>query len=284
MIIKQINSSGITRKYLFETRDDCVIETTYIKRPRKHIVCISTQIGCPLKCTFCISGSRGFRRSLSANEMVTEFETVYSRHHGTGERLPFLLSFMGEGEPFLNLDACIETMRACYRYFKYRTEKISFAVSTSGVKTELLEKLAAIVKEGLPLKLQVSFHSPVEEIRKKIVPVSDPLPKIIDAVRSYQDMCQGEIDWNYVLCKGINDDPSMAELIPQVLPPNSHVKFNQLNPSSGNVHVRVSKETVDLFRTIVEKGNCTTEYYETDGSDIFAACGQLSYSHEQSKA
>jgi len=279
MNIKQINSSGITKKYLLETGDGYMVETTYINRPNKHIICISTQVGCPLKCTFCVSGMRAFKRSLTANEMVSEFITVYDKESRAGNEKPFLLSFMGEGEPFLNLEACIITMRACWRYFKYRKENISFAISTSGAKTELLEKLGSATKK-LPIKLQVSFHSPVEDIRKMIVPISDPINKIIDAVKNYQNICGGAVDWNYVLCKGINDNPSIAKLIPKVLSPNSHVKFNQLNPSNGNIHTRVIEETVALFRSIVEVGGCTTEYYETDGGNIFAACGQLSYSHE----
>ncbi|MEO5646464.1 MAG: radical SAM protein [Candidatus Paceibacterota bacterium] len=282
MNIKQIIRSGITKKYLLETRDGYVVETSYIDRPSKQIICISTQVGCPLKCTFCISGMRKFKRSLTADEMIAEFITVFDKENKSGNKKPFLLSFMGEGEPFLNFEACLLTMRACWRYMRNKKETISFVISTSGIKTELLEKLGDAAKT-MPIKLQVSFHSPLDTIRKMIVPVSDTLEKILFAVNNYQHISQSAVDWNYVLCKNINDDVEIAKLIPKVLPFGSHVKFNQLNPSDGNPHTRIDKETVLLFQSIVEAGGCTSEYYETDGTDIYAACGQLSYSYEKIK-
>ena len=207
--------------------------------------------------------------------MISEFDILFSRENFPGNRTPFLLSFMGEGEPFLNFEAVVQTIEQC---FEKRTEpKLSFAISTAGKNIWKLEQLAKIALQ-VPIKLQISLHGPNDEIRKKMVPISDPLNAIIAAVTEYQSRCNGKVDWNYVLCKGINDDLALAALLPQILPSGAHIKFNRLNPTPQNKHLLVEKETIDLFRSVVETGGCTTEYYQTDGSDIYAACGQLSYS------
>ncbi|MDP3726615.1 MAG: radical SAM protein [bacterium] len=260
-----------------------IVETTYIRRPEKHIICISTQVGCPIGCKFCASGLRTvtdkempYRQSLSTAEIVSQCNNVISDIDLAAHPLTLLLSFMGEGEPFLNF----ENVVSAFRHFGETKipVPVRLAVSTSGIYPDLIRRLGTL-SFVLPLKLQVSLHGPTDAVRNLIVPAktTSPLLKIISAVRAFQETSERLVEWNYVLCDGVNDALEHAEQIVALLGSGSHVKFNRLNKVSGSPFEPTPKERALEFRDILEGGNLTTEFYETNESDVNSGCGMLAY-------
>ena len=280
-IVDRIPSpDGITVKFLQRISGGVSVETTYIDRAEKHILCFSSQVGCVVQCGFCASGIvNRYKRSLTSGEMFQQCLNVIPEMRIDKNPKPLLFSCMGEGEPFLNFEACVATLHRLARIDL--SVPIRLAVSTSGIKPELIRRLGEI-SFLVPLKLQISLHGPTDEIRQKIVPITSPLDKIVEAVRAYVKLCNRPVDWNYVMCQGINDDLSHATLLVNLLGSGWHVKFNRLNPTNESPFLPTPKEKVDEFRKVLENSGISTEYYETDGSDIAAACGQLSYHHNTS--
>lgn len=270
---------GITTKYLQAISDEITVETTYINRREKHILCFSSQAGCVVGCTFCASGiTNRYQQSLTSDQLVSQCLNVVAEMDFVTHPKPLLFSCMGEGEPFLSFEACVD----CFHRLSHLElpVPIRLAVSTSGVKPELIRRLGQM-NFKVPLKLQVSLHGPTNEIRRKLIPISQPLYEIIAAVREYSETCHRPIDWNYVLCEGVNDKPEHAHLLSSLLGPGWHVKFNRLNPIASTSLKPSPIEKIKEFQKILEEGGLTTEYYETDGADISAACGQLSYHSNQ---
>jgi len=285
-IIKRVlPDDGIATKYLQETSDGFVMEATYIRRPEKHILCVSTQVGCLIRCRFCVSGLRSegalYQRSLSSDEMVEECCNIAREIDFTAHHKPLHFSFMGEGEPFLNFDECVKAFHdlAVMSW----PVPMQLAVSTSGIRPDLIRHLGEIAFSA-PLKLQVSLHGPSDDIRSRIVPITKPLAEIVAATQAYREKCGRPVEWNYVMCAGVNDYPEHAELLAKLLGPGWYVKFSRLNLTAGSPFLPAPRERVEQFCRILEKNGLFTKYYETDESGIQSGCGQLSYHYVQEKA
>ncbi len=275
---------GVAAKYLQETADGFVVESTYIRRPEKQALCISTQVGCVVGCKFCVSGLRSegqpYQRSLTGREMFEECRNVvremdFAAHPG---RLTF--AFMGEGEPFLNFSACMEAFHALAA--QEWPVPVQFAISTSGIRPDLIRRLGKMTFP-VSLKLQVSLHGPNDQIRARIVPLSRPLAEILSAVRAYRKRCGRPVVWNYVPCSGLNDQPEHARALVKLLGPGWRVKLTRLNLPPGSPFFPSPQENVVLFRRILENGGLSTSFSRTDESGIDSGCGQLSYRHTRSK-
>jgi 23S rRNA (adenine2503-C2)-methyltransferase len=236
--------NGIACKYLQTTADGFVVEATYIRRPEKHVLCLSTQVGCAVGCKFCTSGLRGkeaaYQRSLTASEMISQCQNVVADMDFMAYPQPILFSFMGEGEPLLNFEACLETFS---RVSAMRWPMpLRLAVSTSGVRPNLIRRLGKI-EFSVPFKLQISLHGSTDAVRRLIVPNSPPLTEIVDAVSDYRDRntfhFDRTIEWNYVLCSEVNDRTANAEILVKLLGPGWYVKLNRLNlVSDSSFHRR----------------------------------------------
>lgn len=278
IIERVLGPDGVSTKYLQETNDGFVVEATYIKLPMKHTLCISTQVGCPLRCTFCASGLRSdetrFQRSLSSTEMVEECCKITQEMDFVAHPKPLTFAFMGEGEPFLNFDGCVKAFHMLTAMTWPVPIKLS--ISTSGIKPQLIRRLSEI-EFTVPLKLQVSLHGSNDDVRSRIVPVSRPISEIVAATRAYRERCSRPVVWNYVMCDGINDQPEHAEQLAQLIGPDWLVKFTRLNPTIGSPFLPASLERMEQFRSILESNGLSTTYSETDESGIRAGCGQLSY-------
>ncbi|MBI5220390.1 MAG: radical SAM protein [Candidatus Liptonbacteria bacterium] len=269
---------GIATKYLQETNDGFVVEATYIRRPEKHTLCVSTQVGCPIGCRFCASGRRSkgslYQRSLTSAEMVEECCNIAQEMDFAAHCRPLTFAFMGEGEPFLNFDECLKAFYALAAMSW--PVPMQLAVSTSGIRPDLIRRLGEITF-SVRLKLHVSLHGPSDDIRFQIMPVTQPISEIVAAVRAYRERCGRPVVWNYVLCAGVNDRLEHAEQIVRLLGPGWHVKFTRLNPAVGSPFRPTPRERVEQFRRILEEGGLSAAYTETDESGIQAGCGQLSY-------
>ncbi|MDO8536922.1 MAG: hypothetical protein Q7R94_01600, partial [bacterium] len=231
---------------------------------------------------FCASGLRNqgtaYQRSLTTAEIMEQCKNIISEMDFSTYPLPLLLSFMGEGEPFLNFEACVGAFREfCETQLSV---PLRLAASTSGIRPDLIMRLGEMIF-SLPLKLQISLHGPTDYIRRQIVPVTKSLSEIVPAVCAYRKQCNRPVEWNYVLCEGVNDDREHARQLVTLLGPGWHVKFNRLNLVPNSPFERSTPERLQEFRRILEAGGISTEYYETDESRVASGCGQLSYSSER---
>lgn len=254
MKLINMKTSGVAKRYEFQVYDGHIVKAAYINRPEKHIICLSTQIGCSGGCLFCSTGAKPFIRNLLGNEMI---EMV--RQIEVTERLlyePLLISFMGSGEP-------LENIKSVLYVIKHFPEFARFAVSVSGVGVERVIRLPKYVK------VQFTLISPFEEKRRAMQPIADPLEELIYAVRSYT----GPEEFNIPLIAGFNDDEGTMEAVAT------------LSHSLGNIPVKLNKfHSVGSLKPSTRAERCLevlesqcikAEYYETDGEDILAACGQF---------
>ena len=273
MIIKIKNvvhsSDKISRKYIQETENKHRIETLYVDYRNKNIICFSTQIGCNMGCKFCYNGLKNnFKRNLTYSELCEQIENVL-RSENIGNDKIILFSAMGIGEPLLNYDNLVATIH--YLNNKYPNSK--FALATCGVNLKSILRLSDDLKDIKNFKLTISLHSASDKKRNSIMPVSSDLNSLIKTVKEYKKISGRKVEWNYVLFDGVNDTIEDAKSLFKLLGRDEYIKINKFNLVE-NCDLRGSKN-VDKFISELKKYNMEVEYYETNGEDINAACGQM---------
>jgi 23S rRNA (adenine2503-C2)-methyltransferase len=270
------SADGKAVKYTQQTKDGFLVESTYVDHGGKHIICFSSQVGCPIGCHFCASGQRKdqkrFRQSLSAKELISECENVIADQAQVSDGRPILFSCMGEGEPLLNLAAVSAALAELGESYPNSRG----ALSTSGIAPELIRELAH-TRFPTPIKLQISLHAPADELRSVLIPTTAPLSEIISAALYYGDKTGNPVEWNYVLLRGVNDWPIHARMLARSLPRGAHIKLNRFNATAGLPFAAATEEDTLRFRAVLEAEGLIAEAYQTNGSDIGAACGQLTY-------
>lgn len=263
------SNDNVSRKYIETTYDDFRIETLYVNYKNKHIICFSTQVGCNLGCRFCYNGIKNnFKRNLTYEEIIEQIENVINIEKPSEEK-PILFSAMGIGEPLLNYDNLIKSFH--YLNKKYRNCK--FALATTGVNLDNILKLAEDLKDINNFKLTISFHSAEEKIRKDLMPISKNLHSLVETVKKYQEISKRDVEWNYVLFDKINDSYSDAKKLYELLGKDAYIKINKFN--KVEISNLVESKNIDLFIQELEKYGMKVEYYETNGSDVNGACGQM---------
>lgn len=252
----RVQLSGITKKYHFLTDDGYNIKVAYVNRPEKIIVCQSTQIGCSGLCRFCSAGNLPLVRNLTADEMCWMIEESYrlSNLVSNNASKPVLVSFMGTGEPLANGGEVCHVMS--------RLPFSRFALSTSGYNLTAITPYHA-------LKVQFTLVSADWRMRKYMQPHVDPLPQLRNAIRRYP--YSKEI--NVPLIANVNDNERSMEEIAELsrMVGGVNIKLNRYHPMRG---YRSSDYSARCLDWLLERG-CPAEYYETDGEDILAACGQF---------
>ena len=262
------SNDGITTKYVLRS-GSALIECTHVNRSEKHIICFTTAIGCPIACLFCCAPA--FSRRLTAHEMVAQCLTVEREARASDPSKRTLFSAMGEGEPLLNKEAAFELVKAATELLVAVPDS-RFAVSTTGVKPELIRWLADQI-EPATLKLQVSVHGATDGRRAELIPVAAPVMDVIEAGAYYERRHPGNVEWNYVLVDGLNDSESDSRALGNLLGSGRAVKLNRLNPVPHR-NLQPSRRARDFGREL-ERFGLSVEHYVTDGSDVAAACGQL---------
>lgn len=264
--MKQISSDSKTRKYAVPVRKG-LVETTYVDYPNKHIICFSSMMGCPIGCKFCSSGYRKLVTPLTDVEMVEECTYVINQEQIKNDKV-ILFSCMGEGEPLLNYKNVVSALRILT--WRYPNSKI--AISTSGIKPQVIERLAA-EEFSVPVKLQVSIHHTIDRLRREMIPVTAGLHDIKAALDIFRTTDKG-LELNYVLFESLNDGRQDAERLASFAD-GICIKLNRFNTipesrykPSGNLKA---------FTDTLDACGATYEVYETNGTDIGAACGQLTY-------
>jgi len=271
-----------SHKILFETKDGHRIETVRMvfkpneERSQDHISnCISSQSGCPLGCKFCATGAIGFKKNLSADEIVDQI--LYFRQQGqeVGN-----ISFMGMGEPFINEDNVFKALEIFTNKEKMGIGKRHISVSTVGI----VPGIKHLTKEFPQVNLAFSLHSPFEEERQEIMPVSKsfPIEKVFDALDAHVKKTRRKVFIAYALFEGINDSEKHAVALAKLLKSQGkfsylyHVNLIRYNPGSSEERFKCPpKDKIDDFRSILERVGITVTLRQSFGTNINAACGQL---------
>lgn len=267
-------STDEVEKLLVHNGDDQVYECVLLPYENRVSCCISSQVGCPMGCTFCATGMGGFDRNLTAGEIVAQYLWLQSL---TPRRISHVV-FMGMGEPLLNLKEVVKALNILHQEvgLSYR----HLTVSTVGLVPQILE----LAKLKLPIHLALSLHSPDDEIRSRLMPVNNKwdVAETWAAMKTYHASTGRKITIEYLLINKLNDTPEQAQALAKLVQGTPSVvnliPFNWVD--TGNGFQRPSRERVRAFRNQLEGlGVNVTERVER-GHDIAAACGQLAGQHQ----
>ena len=276
-IIACQKSEDGTHKWLLKLDCGNSIETVFIPEAKRGTLCVSSQVGCALNCSFCSTGKQGFNRNLTTAEIIGQVwiaARALSAQKGLHDKRVTNVVMMGMGEPLLNFDPVVTAMSLMLDDFAYGLSKRRVTLSTSGIVPEM-ERL----REHSPVSLAVSLHAPNDELRNELVPINKkyPLALLMDMCRNY---FKGEprrvVTFEYVMLKGVNDQPEhAAQLIKLLSDVPSKVNLIPFNPFPLTQYERSSQAAINAFRDqLMEKG-INTITRKTRGDDIDAACGQL---------
>ncbi|HSJ15880.1 MAG TPA: 23S rRNA (adenine(2503)-C(2))-methyltransferase RlmN [Longimicrobiales bacterium] len=269
-------STDGTVKHLWRLDDGELVESVLIPGGERLTLCISSQAGCAMACVFCATGWSGYRRQLSAGEIVAQFRGArrYGREHGLGEISNIV--FMGMGEPLMNRKAVHPALTLLNRAYGMGARRIT--VSTVGVVPGILE-LGARPEQ---FRLAVSLHAPNHELRAQLVPIEKkyPLPELLESLRHFERAGGRRITFEYVMIDGVNDAPAhatqLAELVREF---QSHVNLIPFNPIPGTDWRPTPAARLEEFAAVLEARAVPATIRTPRGRDIAAACGQLRAEH-----
>ena len=259
-----------TRKYLFHTCDGHAIETVMIPEKARRTVCISTQVGCPMGCTFCATGLLGIKRNLKAREIA---EQVFVCARDIAPERVTNVVVMGMGEPMLNYNATLGALRVLNDPDGFGLAARHIAVSTSG----LVEKIRRFADEPEQFHLAISLHTPFEDERREIMPVAarHSIPELTDAARYFVTRTRRKLFFEYTLLAGVNDQPrhvdGLAELLDHPLYHLNLLRFNWTDTGFS----ATSKADAKRFLGQARELGLSATLRPSRGQDIDAACGQL---------
>ena len=270
-------SADGTHKWLLKLECGNCIETVFIPEANRGTLCVSSQVGCALNCSFCSTGKQGFNRNLSTAEIIGQVWLAVrelSLSQGTHDKRVTNVVMMGMGEPLLNFDNVVAAMDLMMDDFAYGLSKRRVTLSTSGVLPEL-ERL----RETSPVALAVSLHAPNDELRNELVPINKkyPLVQLMALCKRYfKDEPRRKVTFEYVMLKDVNDQPEHAtQLIKLLKDVPAKVNLIPFNPFPMTQYQRSSQATIDAFRDRLINNGINTITRKTRGDDIDAACGQL---------
>ncbi|TWH76689.1 23S rRNA (adenine2503-C2)-methyltransferase [Azomonas agilis] len=277
-VVSQDISSDGTRKWVMRVASGSLIETVYIPQNGRGTLCVSSQAGCSLDCSFCSTGKQGFNSNLTAAEVIGQVWVANKSFGSVPAKIDRAITnvvMMGMGEPLLNFDNVVAAMQIMMDDLGYGISKRKVTLSTSGV-VPMIEELAKVVDVSLAL----SLHAPNDELRDQLVPINRkyPLAVLLDACQRYISRL-GEkrvLTIEYTLLKGINDQPEHAQQMAALLA-NIPCKINLIpfNPFPHSSYERPSNNAIRRFQELLQQAGHNVTIRTTRGEDIDAACGQL---------
>ncbi|MBE3554136.1 MAG: 23S rRNA (adenine(2503)-C(2))-methyltransferase RlmN [Thermicanus sp.] len=275
-VTRQESQDG-TIKFLLQLPDGNMIETVIMRHHYGNSICVTTQVGCRIGCTFCASTLGGLRRNLASGEIVAQMVFAQRVLDEKGERASSVV-VMGIGEPFENFDALIQFIHIINHEKGLHIGQRHITVSTSGI----IPRIYQFADLGLQVKLAISLHAPNSEIRSRLMPINRayPLPKLMEAAQYYVEKTGRRISFEYGLFGGINDQPEHAEELARLVKPIfCLVNLIPVNYVPERDYVRTPKEEILRFKKILEDHGIVVTLRREHGSDIAAACGQLRAKH-----
>jgi 23S rRNA (adenine2503-C2)-methyltransferase len=272
-LVEQTAHDGMTSKWLWAcTRDGVQIETVLMRYPERATVCVSSQAGCAMGCTFCATGQAGFDRHLDAGEIV---EQVLRAAQASPQRVSNVV-FMGMGEPLANYDGTWAAVRRLHDDLGLSARKIT--ISTVG----LAPAMRRLAQEDLPVTLAVSLHAPTDDERSAIVPINRryPIAEVLDAAAEFAGAKGRRVTFEYACIAGVNDSPGQADALGTLLGAftgvgGAHVNLIPLNPTAGFGGHAPPTPSIRAFAERLRAHGVAATVRRNRGTDIAAACGQL---------
>ena len=277
VILEKVSEDG-TRKWVMQVDGGSAIETVYIPEKDRGTLCVSSQIGCSLDCSFCSTGKQGFNRDLSAAEIIGQVYVAMMSFHQAGERRERSITnvvMMGMGEPLLNFDNVVDAMQLMMDDYAYGLSKRRVTLSTSGV-VPMLDKLGDVID----VSLAISLHAPNDALRDELVPINRKynIATLLQSVNGYLQKLpdKRKATMEYVLLDGVNDELEHAQQLASILR-DTPCKINLIpfNPFPHSGYERPSNNRVHRFRDYLHQQGYVVTVRATRGDDIDAACGQL---------
>ncbi|MBI5345651.1 MAG: 23S rRNA (adenine(2503)-C(2))-methyltransferase RlmN [Chlamydiae bacterium] len=258
-----------TKKYLFTLEDNRCVEAVLIMSEDRKTICVSSQVGCPVKCCFCASGKKGLLRNLTTSEIVEQVLLILQKE----EKISNIV-FMGMGEPLENFDAVVKAIKLFNQEEAFNISQRRITLSTSGIP----EKIIELADQDLNINLVLSIHAPNQLLREKLIPFAKkyPLVDILNSMDYYFEKTKRDIAFEYILIKDLNDTESHAKELAALLK-NKQCSINLIpyNPIDMVAFKRSETDVINRFKQIlISKDLVVTQRY-TKGKDIAAACGQL---------
>lgn len=265
-----------TVKFLFRLKDSHKVETVLIPFNNKYSICLSSQVGCAMNCSFCFTGEQGLKRNLTTSEIIGQFLQAWRwlASHRPGEQCILNIVFMGQGEPLHNFDA---VKKACEIFLSQHGTSIGIqkiTISTAGY----IPGLKRWRQEIPGVNLALSLHSPVTEKRNELIPLNKKYP--LDEVLAYIDEIPLQkkqfITYEYILVKDFNDTPDDAKKLGTMLAGKSaYINLIPINPFPGSRYTCPDWETIENFKAVLDTFKIPTLIRGAKGDDVLAACGQL---------
>jgi len=279
--IDRFESKDGTVKFLFELQDKNAIETVIMRHNYGNSVCVTTQVGCRVGCTFCASTLGGLKRDLRPGEIVAQVVKAQQLLDAVNERVSSIV-VMGIGEPFENYEATMTFLKLMVHEKGLNIGQRHITVSTSGIVPNIYK----FADENTQINLAISIHAPNDALRSKLMPVNRrfPFADLIEACKYYTEKTGRRLTFEYALMGGVNDKAEHAEELAQVLKglPLSHVNLIPVNYVQERDYVRTTRDDIFQFQRILEKNKINATIRREQGSDIAAACGQLRAKHMES--
>ena len=267
---RQISEYDNTIKYLFRLHDGSFVESVLMQYKHGYSICISTQVGCRMNCSFCATGKGGFERNLTASEMLSQIQTAQIDR---GIRISNVV-LMGMGEPLDNYDNVLRFLRLVSMDEGINIGMRHISLSTCG----LVDKMEQLMQEKLQLTLSVSLHAPTDEIRDKIMPVNKKwkVDRLLECCRQYTKQTSRRISFEYIMLSGVNDTEQCAVILAEKLRGMlCHVNLIPANNVKESGHTKSGKEAMEKFCAVLKQKGINVTIRRTLGSDIDASCGQL---------
>ncbi|WP_425255758.1 23S rRNA (adenine(2503)-C(2))-methyltransferase RlmN [Mammaliicoccus sciuri] len=270
--VKQESKDG-TIKFLFELQDGYTIETVLMRHEYGNSVCVTTQVGCRIGCTFCASSIGGLNRNLEAGEIVAQVLTVQKALDATDERVSQVV-IMGIGEPFENYDEMMGFLKIINHDKGLNIGARHITVSTSGI----VPKIYDFADESLQINFALSLHAADNETRSRLMPINRAydLDKLMEAIEYYVNKTNRRITFEYGLFGGVNDQVHHAKALAKLIKHlNCHVNLIPVNHVPERDYVKTSKEDIFKFEKELKRNGINATIRRNQGADIDAACGQL---------
>lgn len=268
---KLVSADGKTVKALIALADGKRIETVLMRHGDRNTVCVSTLVGCPMGCTFCATGTMGMVRKLAADEIVLQVLYFARYLHAEHARVGSVV-FMGMGEPFLNYEAVMESIRILNDPKLFCIGARHISISTCGI----LDGIARLAEEDLQVNLAISLHGSNDAVRAKLMPIARtyPIADLLKAVDAYTAKTKRKVMFEYLLVDGVNDaDEHARELAVLMNRPLSMVNLISYNPTGK--YTASSEKRIEHFRDILRSAGVEATIRFRFGRDIEGACGQL---------
>ena len=274
VVADQVSADG-SRKWLLRFADGNCIETVFIPEADRGTLCVSSQVGCMLNCSFCSTAQQGFNRNLTTGEIIAQV-WVAARALGSradSNRVISNVVMMGMGEPLLNYDNVVRAMQIMLDDFGFGLSKRRITLSTAGIVPAIRQ-----LREDCDVSLAVSLHAPDDALRDELVPLNRkyPIRELLAACRDYVGEGRRRVTFEYVLLDGVNDSDAHArELIRILEGVPAKVNLIPFNPFPDTSYRRSPAARVDRFFELLNRAGIVTITRKTRGDDIDAACGQL---------